>query len=487
MSDKILHWIPAHRHELTRMLIKEIIMRTNVGSSKFKAIDLFAGPGGLSLGLTAAGFEVVAAVELDPDAGKTYRNNIGNHTEIQDITKFKPKTLHQKLIDSNVLKEDEKISLIAGGPPCPGFSLIGRSKISDLIKNKKGTYKNNKEWRHRFIDDPRNNLFLEFVKYVKQFKPDYFIMENVSGMTSYQIEADPVVEVIKKKFTGYNVEEKVLSAADFGVPQDRKRIIFIGTKKGLRKCEFPVPNHETKRLNALDAIQDLIEVAPTRNGIAEVKYKNSNSKGALFRKQMRDWICHRPNGELIDGKSPHKTCHWTRKVNDRDKVIFPFIRSGSPSISRGSIRFPHSHPKQIYGDIYPGQWSSVLVPSFKKAKLKTSTVDERHYVENRKGTKWVMYPSKNFKDKMRRIRWNEPAPTVVAHLAKDGYMFIHPFHDRTITVREAARFQSFPDSFEFSGSMTSQFRQVGNAVPPLLAKRLGEAVIDSIKQNKTLT
>ena len=203
-----------------------------------KAIDLFAGPGGLSLGLTAAGFEVIAAVELDPDAGKTYRNNIGNHTEIQDITKFKPKILHKKLIDSGILKEGENLSLIAGGPPCPGFSLIGRSKISDLIKNKKGTYKNNKEWRHRFIDDPRNKLFLEFVKYVKQFKPDYFIMENVSGMTSYQIENDPIVDVIKKKFRGYNVEERVLSAADFGVPQDRRRIIFIGSKKGLKKPFF---------------------------------------------------------------------------------------------------------------------------------------------------------------------------------------------------------------------------------------------------------
>ena len=177
--------------------------------------------------------------------------------------------------------------------------------------------------------------------------------------------------------------------------------------------------------------------------------------------------------------------HWTRKVNDRDKVIFPLISSGSPSISRGSISFPSSQPKQIYGDIYPSQWSSVLVPGFKKAKLKTSTVDKRHYVENKKGTKWVMYPSKNFKDKMRRIRWDQPAPTVVAHLAKDGYMFIHPFHDRTITVREAARFQSFPDAFEFSGSMTSQFRQVGNAVPPLLAKTLGESILRTIKQNDT--
>lgn len=460
-------------------------MTINVESGNFKAIDLFAGPGGLSLGLTAAGFEVIAAVELDPDAGKTYRNNIGNHTEIQDITKFKPKTLHKKLIDSGALEKEEQISLIAGGPPCPGFSLIGRSKISDLIKNKKGTYKNNKEWRHRFIDDPRNNLFLEFVKYVKQFKPQYFIMENVSGMTSYQIENDPVVDVIKKKFTGYNVEERILTAADFGVPQDRKRIIFIGSKKGLKKCDFPDPIQTTKKLTALDAIQDLIEAPPSKSGIAEVKYKNSKSNGAAYRKVMRNWVCKRSNGDMVNGKSTQKTSHWTRKVNDRDKVIFPLIKSGSPSISRGSIRFPSSSPKQIYGDIYPSQWSSVLVPNFKKAKLKASTVDERHYVQNKKGTRWVMYPSKNFKDKMRRIRWNEPAPTVVAHLAKDGYMFIHPFHDRTITVREAARFQSFPDSFEFSGSMTSQFRQVGNAVPPLLAKRLGEAVLDSIKKTRS--
>ena len=458
-------------------------MQTNVGPGSLKAIDLFAGPGGLSLGLTTAGFQVIAAVELDPDAGATYRNNIGDHTEIEDITKFDPKTLHEKLIKSDVLKEGEHISLIAGGPPCPGFSLIGRSKISDLIKKKKGTYKNNKEWRHRFIDDPRNYLFLEFVKYVKQFRPDYFIMENVSGMTSYQIEEDPVVEVIKSKFTGYEVEEQILSAADFGVPQDRRRIIFIGTKKGLTKCEFPKPEREGKSLTALDAIEDLVDVEPTKSGIVEIKYKASNTKGGEYRTLMRNWTCVRLNGDKIHGKSSQKKSHWTRTVNDRDKVIFPLIRSGSPSISRGSIRFASSYPRQIYGDIYPIQWSSVLVPSFKKANLKTSTVQNRHYVENKKGTRWVMYPSKNFKDKMRRIRWNEPAPTVVAHMAKDGYMFIHPFHNRTITVREAARFQSFPDSFEFSGSMTSQFRQVGNAVPPLLAKRLGEAVLRAMKLN----
>ncbi len=126
-----------------------------------KAIDLFAGPGGLSLGLKEAGFDIIAAVEMDADAGATYRHNIGSHTEIEDITKFRPKQLRKKLEESGVLKSGETLSLVAGGPPCPGFSLIGRSKIMDLIK--KGEYGDSKDARHAFIDDPRNHLFLEFV------------------------------------------------------------------------------------------------------------------------------------------------------------------------------------------------------------------------------------------------------------------------------------------------------------------------------------
>ena len=147
---------------------------------------------------------------------------------------------------------------------------------------------------------------------------------------------------------------------------------------------------------------------------------------------------------------------------------------------RGRLKIPDSTPRQIYGDIYPDMWDSHLVPAFKKAGLNAWKYG-RHHVKNDEGKQWLMYPSKIFKDKMRRIRWDNPAPTIVAHLAKDGYMFIHPFRDRTITVREAARFQSFPDSFEFLGSMTSQFRQVGNAVPPLLAEALGKVIIEALE------
>ena len=448
---------------------------------RYKAIDLFAGPGGLSLGLKDAGFDIIAAVEMDSDAGETYRHNIGNHTEIEDITKFSPKKLRKKLLERGSLSEGENISLIAGGPPCPGFSLIGRSKIMDLIK--KGEYGDSKDARHAFIDDPRNKLFLEFVKYVREFKPDYFVMENVSGMSSYQIENDPIVDVIKKKFRGYIVEERILSAADFGVPQDRKRIIFLGSKKSVKCCKFPQATHNGKPLTTLDAIKDLWNITPTKDGKVTAKEVEHSSRGAKFRKRMRNWECVRQDGTNVKSKGAKKTSHWTRNVNDRDKILFPFIKSGSPAYSKGKMKIHDSTPRQIYGDIYPDMWKSHLVSAFKKQGLSAWKRDGRHHVKNKDGKRWLMYPTKGFKDKMRRIRWDRPAPTVVAHLAKDGYMFIHPAEDRTITVREAARFQSFPDSFEILGSMSSQFRQVGNAVPPILAQAIGNEIMSAIKSS----
>lgn len=446
-----------------------------------KAIDLFAGPGGLSLGLKKAGFDIIAAVEMDSDAGATYRHNIGDHTEIEDITKFSPKKLREKLLENGILSEGENVSLIAGGPPCPGFSLIGRSKIMDLIK--KGEYGDSKDARHAFIDDPRNKLFLEFVKYVDEFKPDYFVMENVSGMSSYQIEDDPIVEVIKSKFRSYVVEEKILSAADFGVPQDRKRIIFLGSKKTLKICKFPQATHSDKPLTTLDAIKDLWKITPTKDGKVTAKEVEYSSRGAKFRQIMRNWGCVRQDGTNFKIKRGKKTSHWTRDVNDRDKVLFTFIKSGAPAFSKGEIKIHDSTPRQIYGDIYPDMWNSHLVPAFEKEGLSAWKRNGRHHVKNKDGKRWLMYPTRGFKDKMRRIRWDRPAPTVVAHLAKDGYMFIHPAEDRTITVREAARFQSFPDSFEFLGSMSSQFRQVGNAVPPILSQAIGAEIINAIRSN----
>ena len=273
-----------------------------------RAIDLFAGPGGLSLGLKEAGFDIIAAVEYDKDAGKTYEHNIGAHTKIEDIEEFGPEDLEAELIDSNKWKESDDLDLIAGGPPCPGFSLIGRSKMygTARLENKKL-----KKEVHRFIAHPKNKLFKEFVDYVKHFNPKYFIMENVQGMASYELDKEPIVDVIKRSFgENYNVESDILDASDFGVPQQRKRIIFIGTRVGMEPADYPYAEQVTK-IHALGAIRDLWNIEPSTNGEVKVK-KASKSRGSEFRKRMAEWKCTRKDGQEVAGSETIYN-HWTRK------------------------------------------------------------------------------------------------------------------------------------------------------------------------------
>ena len=134
---------------------------------------------------------------------------------------------------------------------------------------------------------------------------------------------------------------------------------------------------------------------------------------------MRAWRCERGDGALEASKPGMKTCHWTRNVNERDRIIFPFIRSGAGEGNVSGHVVPKSAPRQIYGDLFPSMWESHLVPAFEKAGMK-AWEDDRHYVESASGKRWVMYDPKGFKDKMRRIRWDRPAPTIVAHLAPEA-------------------------------------------------------------------
>lgn len=444
-----------------------------------KAIDLFAGPGGLSLGLEEAGFDIVGAIEWDEAAGNTYRTNFDHPSLQNDITEFGPSEFREFLERTSRLERGEGVSLVAGGPPCPGFSLMGRSKISDLIK--KGEYGDSKEYRHRFIDDPRNELFREFVKYVEEFQPHYFLMENVSGMTSYLLDEDPIVDVICSSFKGYNVKWRVLDASEFGVPQYRKRIFFLGHREGTIEPTFPEPTHnDSSYVSTADAILDLSMVEPTEDGVTRVRDPQpSSSRGFRYRKRMRQWrVMSRQS------KTGRKTSHLCRAPNQRDAVLFSFIKSGAPGKEVSGVTIPPSEPRQLYGDIYPSKWP-IIKDEFEKAGMKTRE-SRRHYVaENSEGGKeWVMYDPNGFSDKMRRLRWDTPSPTIMAHMAKDAYMFIHPWLHRTLSVRESARIQSFPDSFEFQGSMTDQYRQVGNAVPPLLAAAIACQIIESIDQSR---
>ena len=446
-----------------------------MGDDPLRAIDLFAGAGGMSLGFELAGIEVVAAIEYCDKAMKTHQHNFPNHLSYcDDICNVETSTVLADLNRKGIYKKD--IDLVIGGPPCPGFSNIGRSKIISLLRDKKWKWKGRppKEWRHQFVQDPRNKLFLEFVRFVKDFEPRGFVMENVTGMlTSKNSGGQMITDLIHNSFNeiGYECSMKVLHADKLGVPQARKRVIFIGWKKDSPQDEFSHPEMKERfEWTSVDAISDLPFVSP-EGGLSKGKHgKSQNEYQDLMRFKTYQ------TAERIDprtGKIPQKkvelSCHYGRWVNPRDRAIFPELQT------------PKNGKRKTYDQIDPAK---LKFPSPWKWDAKTRLVRNVEMKSGRNQYKW--YRTDSFKDKIRRIPAHKPCPTLVAHMATDTYMYVHPTEDRTLTPQEAARIQSFPDSFDFSVvPFTSQYRQIGNAVPPFMAKAIAEEILRSWKHNDT--
>jgi len=385
----------------------------------YNVLDLFAGAGGMSLGFSTSGFSIEAAIEIDKRAAETHQTNFpGSNVYQSDINDINPTSHFSK----------EQFDVIIGGPPCQGFSTIGRPKIASL---KRREHQQNKiDNLPKFIDDPRNILYKKFVEFVDKLKPNVFVMENVQGLMSFK--NGRILHQILHDFKGigYNINYKILLAASFGVPQLRKRIIFIGNRLDIENL-FPVENHSSKNgnpnsINSVDniprnpyvtigdAILDLPEI-DNCSGSEEMDYtKQPTSK---YQKLMRQGSSRVYN-------------HVSRCTNERDIRAFKALKEG-----------------QKYKDL--------------PQEIKDS----------------LPFRQDIFQDKFKRLDRRKPSWTIVAHLYKDGYMYIHPTQNRSITVREAARIQSFPDRFIFKGSRTAQFKQVGNAVPPLMAQAIAESVL----------
>jgi len=377
-------------------------------------IDLFAAPGGLSLGFKMAGFKPIAGIDVDSRAMETYSYNFPETSAITaDIRK----------LDGRILMRDLGLSpgdldAVVGGPPCQGFSTIGRVKIASVSNQ-----------HPRFVRDARNDLYREFIRIVGDLQPVCFVMENVQGLISYR--NGKILSDIEKSFMklGYRVEWKVLNAVNFGVPQVRKRIFFIGTRLKDTSIIWPQETHGhapqgntsssvhlEPPVTVWDAIGDLPEPVLGRPRLSDVEMDYDREPFSKYQKWARQGSIKIHN-------------HIARQHTSRDIRAFSIMKEGQ-------------------------RWKD-LPPSIKKL---------------------YGYRDDIFHDKMRRLRRDQPSWTVVAHLHKDGYMYIHPTQPRTITVREAARLQSFPDRFIFRGSRTDQFRQVGNAVPPLLARAVALTV-----------
>ena len=367
-----------------------------------RVIDLFAGCGGLSLGFEMAGFKPVLAIEKDAWASETYSRNRENGQVVTcDITTITD--------PSKSFPEIEDVFGIIGGPPCQGFSVSGG----------------------RDPKDPRNSLFMDYMRFVKSFRPAFFVMENVPGiLSSVTRRGESVKKVIiaVAQQIGYNVHQILLDAADFGVPQSRQRVFFIGIRNDYPfdpKLLVPKTLTSSKPVTLWEAISDLPRIEACE-GAENMSYTETPTN------PYQVWC--RTNSYDVRN---HVAMRHTKRLVARFHVI---------QYGQSAADVPPEHMQRKRGD--------------------ASTISGKIYSQNN---------MKPFPDK--------PSPTVPASFQSN---FVHPYIDRNFTAREGARLQSFPDSYVFYGRRTtmsweknlSQYQQIGNAVPPLLAKAVA-TMIDS--------
>lgn len=394
-------------------------MQQNRGDSQCdEIIELFSGAGGFTWGWRRAGFRPVVAIDSDTAAARTHELNFHeSHTLSlnRDLRDFGPSHL-EKLLG----QPPRRLLAVTGGPPCQGWSKAGRGKLRSLQSRAKS-----------LLDDPRNSLYKQFQAYVAHFRPPVCVMENVPGMLNLEGRnvADEVVDNFRQ--IDYRTTYSIVNARWYGVPQDRKRLIFIGVRSdlSLRLDAAHLQAHSAAfrrdvvglpgETNLRRAIRDLPEIP---HGTREDPQPYVRGRGRISR--YAELMREKSDGLVMD--------HICRKHNDQDLEAFRVMSQGS-----------------IYADL----------PDHLKR-----------------------YRDDIFLDKYRKLRWKGLSGTVTAHLAKDCYTHIHPTQIRTISIREAARLQSFPDDFRFYGNMGDRFRQIGNAVPPLMAWGIADFVRAGLHQ-----
>ena len=411
----------------------------------FNFIDLFAGAGGLSEGFIQAGFEPIAHVEIEKSACNTLKTRAAYHY-LKANKKYKiyisylkgeisreelyeniPSEILESVInasigvDNNVfiqkkinkcLKDKEEVDLIIGGPPCQAYSLVGRARSKTKMEG-----------------DPRNYLFVQYAEYLEKYEPKMFVFENVLGLKSarkgyYLREMENLFE---KK--GYQIKLFILEAKNFGVLQNRKRIIILGWQK---KMNLKIPNLDEIKIKNEYIVDDLLRDLP------KLKAGEGIDKFLKYQTKTTEYLENKALRNGIDVL----TQHVARPHRDLDKKIY------KEAVNKWNLK----KERLNYNDL--------------EEKLKTH--------KNRK----------SFTDRFKVVAADLPySQTVVAHIAKDGHYYIHPDikQNRSISIREAARLQSFPDDYYFEGekegaNRTAAFKQIGNAVPPLMAKAIAEKI-----------
>lgn len=471
------------------------IARLHAGGAP-RVLDLFAGCGGLSLGFQAAGFEIAAAIEFDPDAAASHGANFHpgdpRHAVARDITQLSPEKLVEELQLGSV---GSAVDIIVGGPPCQAFARVGRSKLREIDEHPEA-----------FKHDPRAKLYLKYLEYVDAFRPLALLMENVPDVLNHggQNIAEETCEVLRGK--GYVAGYTLLNASYFGVPQMRERMILVAYREELgAQLGFPEPTHFMKlppgytgsRQVALkllsgrslsgepvsyveppEADPALPPAVTAKDALSDLPPITLHLEGKL-RKGARRFDELLPYGDQPVGDYGRLMRGWPGFEN-REGIRDHVIRY----LPRDWKLFARLKP----GDQYP-QAHAAAVRMFEEALAKVRA--ETGSAPRSGSAAWIAlrdsivppYDVGKFPNKWRKMEPDLPARTLMAHLGKDSYSHIHydSAQARTISVREAARLQSFPDGFVFSGTMNPAFKQIGNAVPPLLARAVATEMMTTLR------
>ncbi|MGD0336335.1 MAG: DNA cytosine methyltransferase [Candidatus Omnitrophota bacterium] len=439
-----------------------------MAEKKIKVLEIFSGAGGLSLGfdLVRDGggervYKIVLAVDNDKYACQTlakyFKKEYGREDIVLEADLTLPDT-HKKIIE----KCKDGIDIIIGGPPCQSFSLIG-PRSGETTENKE---------KYELLD----TLYREYLKLVRELKPSFIVFENVKGILSKKDKKGiKFIDIITADFKelGYSFESEnkkiktdyiVLNAADYGVPQIRERVFLIGNNLG-RKNPYPSATHSSDHITLFEAIGDLprLKAKITPTGI---KSKHENEKIKKHNMKINNGLNSVPYHR--DSFVFHR-----ENLDESGKAFLGFVNpNGLKVLNHHVARRQKRDDVRLFKSIRQGMTAGDIVNSKKK------TI--------RRLKKLIKYDMSSFTDKYKKQSWKKPCSTVFAHLEKDGNRFIHPDSKqaRTITVREAARIQSFPDAYPdesgFAGPYNKIFRQIGNAVPPLLALRIAESVYDKL-------
>lgn len=468
-----------------------------------RVLDLFSGCGGFSLGFQSAGYRIVGSLEKDPTAARTHARNFFGvasardpHAVPRDATTISP----GRLIRDLSLDKDgwsRAVDVILAGPPCQSYARVGRAKLREIANDP-----------NAFLHDRRGRLYTRMVRFVEVLKPLVVVFENVPDVLN-QAGRNVVEDVCTElERLGYTCHYTTLNAAHYGVPQMRERVFLLAYHESLQvRPSFPLPTHW---INLPEGYQDVRTAALSRLGnkgagqSALVRYlptpepTPSLPLAVTVRQALRDLPLYTPKMKEAIRPGPRRfnqnlryrrgapstfaslMRHWPGLEDDRtirDHVIrrlprdYPIFRQMKPG-----DQYPDAH--LIALDLWQEKMQSL---GLKETDAEPSSPRYELY-KSEKAKIVPPYDPTKFVDKWRKMAADEPARTLTAHLGKDSYTHIHYDDDqaRTISVREAARLQSFPDGFIFEGAMNAALRQIGNAVPPLLARSLALHIAEEI-------